>query len=422
MNRPARLAAAALAFVLAAGVRLAGQSYRSFSEEFESIQKRSRLRIGRVRIVPVLRLFDVGYDSNVYLTEEGGEPVGDFTATLSPEIRGYWLATSSLILSGMDNPEFLAYAQEDALRTFSNSFSVGLRWLALRRFSLSGEYHDLSHVRRSLSELDQKIRDTEVGETASLFFETPRGTAIGFVGATNDYRYEDIVSGAPDDLYAQSLDRREDSAALEVYYRVFSRSHFFSTVVWRRYDFAYAESSWRDATSVEVSGGLRFPLVGRARGTVSFGWKSFDPDSPDRTPFAGLIAATDVFFRAGRFAFNLGLHRDNEFSYIETAYYYVDSGGRAALSFYLFGSLRIDLGFDYGRLVYPEPGLYWDDGVPVVVDSREDVQWNVSAGPVVRVSGTIGLGLTYNLYTRTSNAPGYDIRQEFIGAFVTYEF
>ncbi|MBP1660081.1 MAG: hypothetical protein H6P95_1273, partial [Candidatus Aminicenantes bacterium] len=52
MNRPARLAAAALAFVLAAGVRLAGQSYRSFSEEFESIQKQSRLRLGRVRIVP----------------------------------------------------------------------------------------------------------------------------------------------------------------------------------------------------------------------------------------------------------------------------------------------------------------------------------------------------------------------------------
>jgi hypothetical protein len=43
-------------------------------------------------------------------------------------------------------------------------------------------------------------------------------------------------------------------------------------------------------------------------------------------------------------------------------------------------------------------------------------------GPVFRIGGTVGLGLTYNLYRRTSNAPGFDVRRNFAGAFLTYEF
>ncbi len=34
----------------------------------------------------------------------------------------------------------------------------------------------------------------------------------------------------------------------------------------------------------------------------------------------------------------------------------------------------------------------------------------------------VGLGLNYNFYKRTSNAPGFDVRRNFVGAYVTYEF
>jgi hypothetical protein len=309
-----------------------------------------------------------------------------------------------------------------ALRSFSNSVSASLRWLALRRFSLSAEYHDLSHVRRSLSELGRRIRDTVSGATGSLFFETPRGTAIGVLGGVDDFRYLDVASGDPDDIYGRSLDRRETAAGFEAYYRIFSQSHLFSAVTWRRYDFRYPESSWRDASSIEASGGVRFPLSGSARGTVRFGWKSFRPDSPDERPFAGLVAGTDVSLRLGRVALTLGLDRDNAFSYIESAYYYVDTAVRAGLSLYLFRSFRLDASVAYETMAYPEPQEIWVDGVPVVVDRREDVQRTYSAGPVVRISGTVGLGLTYNFYRRTSNAPGFNIRRNFVGAFLTYEF
>ena len=413
--------AAILLFVLG-GVRLSGQSYRNFREEYDDIKERARLRLGPLRVVPVFRLSEVGRDSNVYFREEGGEVIPDFTATFSPEARGYWLVGSSVILSVTENPEYLFYAKEKGLRAFTNSFSTGLRTLVLRSFSLAADYHVLSHVRRAMSELDRRIRDMATGGTARAFFETARGTAFGFTGSIDDFRYKDVASDAPDDIYARSLDRRETAAAFDLYYRVFSQSFFFMTAGWTRYEFVFPESAWRDARSFEVSAGLRFPLLGRARGTLALGWKSFQPDSAERKPFSGLVAATDVSLRFGRLGINLGYVRDNAFSYNESAYYYIDGRARAGLSLYVAPFLRIDGTVQFGTMAYPEPQEVWYGGEVFVIDRRADAHRTFSVGPVVRVAGTVGLGLTYNFYRRTSNAPGFNVRRNFVGAFLTYEF
>jgi hypothetical protein len=421
MKRTISLAAAVLLAAGAAG-RLSAQSHVGFREEYESIRAQSRLHVGPVRIVPVFRLTDVGYDSNVYYRAEGTEVVSDLTATLSPELRAYWLIGGSLILSAVESPEYAAYAREASLRSFANSVSGGLRWLVLRRFALAGEYHRLSHVRRSLSELEHRIRDTATGARASLFFETARGTAIGLAGTMDDFRYKDVASGEVDDIYGLMLDRREASAAFEFDYRVFTASSVFASAGGTRYDFLHAASAWRDGWSYQAWTGLRFPLSGRARGAIRLGWKTFRPDSAERKPFAGFVAATDVVLRLGRLGLTLGLDRDNAFSYNETAYYYVDTRGRAGLSLYLAEWLRLDGAVQYGTMAYPDSQQVWFDGAYVVVDRRVDRQQVLSAGPVFRVGGTTGIGLTYNLYTRTSNAPGFDVRRSFVGAFVTYEF
>lgn len=414
--------AAGLIVLAAAAMPLPGQSHRSFREEYDSVRALTRIRVGPVRLVPVFRLSDAGYDSNVYFREAGSGVVGDVTATLSPELRGYWLVGRSIILSATENPEYLAFAHEESLRAFTNSVSAGLRWLLLRHFSLSAEYHALSHVRRSLSELDHRIRDTATGAKGGLFFETARGTAFGFAGAVDDFRYKDVASGTADDIYGRMLDRRETGAAVELYYRVFSASYLFASAGGTSYDFSHPESAWRNGSSFQAWGGFRFPLAGRARGTVRIGWKSFRPDTPDRKPFSGFVAATDVVLRPGRLGVTLGLDRDNAFSYNESAYYYVDTRARASLSLYLAEFFRIDGGVQYGTIFYPEPQEVWWDGAMIVVERREDTQRNFSVGPVVRLGGTVGLGLSYNFYARTSNAPGFDVRRKFVGAFITYEF
>jgi hypothetical protein len=419
---PAAPLAGGLVLLLVWAARLSGQSYVPFREEAEAIRQQTRFRLGPLRVVPFLRLSDVGYDTNVYYSDERREAVADLTATLSPELRGYWLGGGSLIFSVLENPEYVAYARESDLRAFTNSVSASLRWLALRRFSLSAEYHDFSHVRRIQSEFEHRIRDTTRGAQGSLFFETPRGTVFGVTAAVDDFRFEDVTAGPPDPAYHLALDRRETSLAAEAYYRVFSRSYLFSRVAWSRYAFVHEVSAWRDAAAIEASGGFRFPLVGRARGTIRFGYKSFRPDDPLRRSFAGLVAGTAVTLRVGRLGVELGLDRDLAFSYLESAYYYVDTRVRAGLSLYLFRSLRIDARGGTGTMTYPEPVEVWDDGIPVLIDGRRDRQWDISVGPVLRIFRTAGFGLAYNFYRRTSNAPGFNIRRDFVGAFITYEF
>jgi hypothetical protein len=413
--------AALLLFVLA-GVRLSGQSYRNFREEYNGIKEKARLRFGPLRVIPEFRMSEVGYDSNVYSREERSKIISDFTATFSPEARGYGLVGSSMILSVTENPEYVFYAKEKGLRAFTNSFASSLRLLVLRSFSLSADYHVLSHVRRATSEFEQRIQDTVKGGTAGFFFETPRGTAAGLTGSLDDIRYKDVASNGPADIYARALDRRETAASFELYYRVFSQSFFFTTAGWTRYEFTFPESAWLNASSYEVSGGIRFPLLGRARGTLSLGWKSFRPASPDRRPFSGFVAATDVAFRLGRFGATLGYARDTTFSYNASAYYYIDGRARAGLTLYVTPSLRIDGMVQLGRLDYPEPQEVWYGGEVFVINRREDVHRTFSVGPVVRVAGTVGFGLTYNFYRRTSNAPGFNVRRNFVGAYLTYEF
>lgn len=414
-------AAAALLGLLAAAARLPGQSYRSFGEELEAVEG-VRLRLGPLRLVPRFRLTEAGYDSNVYFRGEDGAAVSDATATLSPEVRAFWPLGRSALLSFTENPEYLFYAREKGLRAFTNSWAGALRLRLLRALSLSGEYHVQRHVRRVMHELDRRIRDSTTGGAAALFFETARGTAVGLTGRVDDYRYQDIASGVPDPVYGLSLDRREASAGLEAFYRVFSRSHLFAVLDWTRYEFVHPESAWRDAEAFEASGGLRFPLAGRARGTVRLGWKAFRPDAPGREAFTGFVAATDVAVRAGRLGLTVGFRRDHNFSYIEDAYYYIDTRGRAGLSLYVASFLRLDAGLQLGSMSYPGPQTVRSGGVPVVVEDRRDEDRVFTAGPVFRLGGTVGLGLTANLYARSSNAPGFTVRRNFLGAFVTYEF
>jgi hypothetical protein len=417
-----RIGSALLLLLVAASARLPGQSVRTFLDEWNDIREGPGFRLGPLKVVPSVRLLDVGYDSNVYYRADGENVLTDYTAMLSPEIKAYWLVGNSLILSVSENPEYLFLLKEKGLRAFTNSFSSGLRFLALRRLSLSAGYRVQRHVLRTTSELDRLIETTARGWQGGLSFETARGSSIGIRGSTEEYRHRDVAADEVSDPYARTLDRRETSAAFEFSYRVFSKSHFFLSVGGSRDEFRFPEAAWRDASSIRAMGGLRFPLFGRARGQVSLGWKRFTPESPERKAFSGLVSATDARFRFWRFGFNLGYTRDNYYSYLDSAYYFIEDRFRAGLSFYVTPFLRLDAGYQGGALDYPEPQVIWYQGELVPVPNRRDVQGTRSLGLVVRLTGTVGLGLSYNFYRRTSNAPGFDIRRGFVGASLTYDF
>jgi hypothetical protein len=92
-----------------------GQNYRSFRDELNDVTTRAKLRVGPLRILPKLQLQNLGYDNTVYYRRRDENPVGDYTGTVSPELRGYLLLGRSLILSFTENPEYLYFATETRL-------------------------------------------------------------------------------------------------------------------------------------------------------------------------------------------------------------------------------------------------------------------------------------------------------------------
>jgi hypothetical protein len=416
-----RFLAVALCLAAASG-RLAAQTYRSYQDEVNDIRTRGGLRFGSLWVFPSLRFTNLGYDSNVYYQPKEDVSVADWTGTLALEAKGCWLLGSSVILSFTERPEYIYYLNEGELRTPTNSFSPGVRILLLNRLSLFGDYHVLRQFRRSISEFGEPVKDTQEGWNARVFFETPRGTALGFSGSLDDFRYDNPSLSDPENDYARALDRRERAAAFEAYYRVFSRSHLFARVGGMDYAFLDPTSTWRNAHSWEAMGGIQLPLSGRAVGTLALGYKKFIPEIEGRTEFSGLIADTDLAFRAGRVALSLALTRDNYFSYIEAAYYYVENRFRGGLAYYLLPFLRLEGSCQIGEWEYPEPHVVWFQGVPYLVTDRRDKNRIISAGLAVRISGRAGLSVSYNFYRRTSTAPGFDIDRNFIGAALTYDF
>jgi len=399
-----------------------GQDYVSFEAERNDIATRAKLKFGPFRFLPALQLKNIGYDNNVYYQQIGETPVGDYTGTISPEIKGYLLFGRSLILSFTENPEYLYYTRQTRLRTFTNSYAPKARLNLFNRFTLTGEYHFRKHLRRILSEFSSLVTDTTKGTTAGFFYETPRGTSIGVTGTIDRFLYGDVILPGFEALYSRTLNRKETTGSVEFYYPVFSQSSFFVTAGATKYEFEHPSSRWRDSRSVQVSAGMRFPLMGRARGRLSLGYKKFVPEEAGRKSFSGLVADTDLNFLFGRFSLRFGLGRETYFSYLENAFYYVENRVSPGLSFYLTRRFRLDYDFRHGSLKYPEPFPINDPEAGPLEIIRHDTHRTHTIGFSIFFLRKTGVQLSYNILERSSNAPGFNIDRNFIGLSLTRDF
>ncbi|MHB8095528.1 MAG: outer membrane beta-barrel protein [Candidatus Aminicenantales bacterium] len=405
--------------LLALSLAGAGQEYKTFRSELEGVRN-TRLRFGPFRFVPTLQLRDLGYDDNVYYRSAGEALIGDYSGAISPAIKAYFPVGNSLLLSFRENPEYVYYFKEENLRAFTNSFAPAVRINLFKRFTLSGEYHFEKHQRRAYSEFAGNVTDTVKGYTASFFFETPRGSALGFTGKIDRFGYEDDQNQYT--VLSRAMNRKESTANAELYYRAFSESDLFFVFGYTKYEFDDPEFWVRDAHSYQTSWGIRFPLTGRARGKLSLGYKNFIPELEGRKRFSGLIADSSVDIKLGRFDVRLGLNRNTVFSYLEGSYYYIDSRANAGLSLYLTRLFRLDYDYQSGGMKYPEPFEIQVPGGPPELIMRKDTYGMHSAGLTVRLFRTTGISLSYNVFDRKSNASGFDIRRNFVGLSLTQSF
>ena len=399
-----------------------GQSYQTFREELEQITEKTIWKVGPFRIFPVLALKNVGYDDNVYYQREEDEPISDFTATISPEVKVYVLFRNSLILSFTENPEYIYYLEQKRERRWNNTYAADFRLLFLNRFVLSGGLSNKDRRWRASSEFDVRANELRERLEGSLFYETARRTTFGFSGFLEKISYEDIISPEEEITLSRDLNREEISANIEFYYRIYSEASFFIKGGYTEYNFEHPETQWRNSNSYQVYSGVRFPLLARVRGTFSLGYKKHVPLSEGKIGFSGLIGDTSLEFRLGRFNFRLKYNRDNHFSYWTESIFFVEDRYGGGVSFYLFKFLRLDGDYSYGIADYPEitTVIYPDGNVEEI--KRRDKYIGYSMGFAVRIIEKTGIGLKVNFWKRDSNYYLEDRNRVSVGAYITYEF
>lgn len=394
------------------------QGYISFRDEREDIVNTSRYKFGPFWIYPSIGFKDIGRDSNVYYESEAQGPVSDYTFTIFATVKVSYLFRRSVILSLREDPDYVYYFEEAKERGWNNLFAPELRMLFLSRFALKGAYLNSKTRYRATSEFNARVNVYREGYNGSVFFETPRGTSLGISGSSQEIRYGDI----PEFSLSRSLNRKEQEANLEFYYRFFRESYFFIRGGYKEYSFIEPLYRWRDAYSYQAYSGIQFPILGRIRGALSLGYKELMPKYVNKQAFSGLVGDTSLSLRVSRFGFRFGFIRDCYFSYYSDNVYFIENRLGAGISFYLTRFLRLDYDFSYGKDSYPEETFIISaSGVPEPI-KRSDLFRLHMAGFVIRIIRNTGVGLAVNYWARESNIY-FQNRERFSwGAFLTYEF
>lgn len=398
------------------------QSYRLFRSELDEILERSKWRIGPFRIYPMIQFRQIGYDDNVYQQREEDKPKSDFRATISPFINIYLLFRNWVVFSLTENPEYVYFAKEGRERSLNNNFSPQLKLLLFQRFVLSCSYQYNKTRRRATSEFDIRANIENKSYNASIFYETARGTSFGISGVIRKIRFEDILFPDEEILLSRAFNREEQSGNFEFYYRIRSESFLFIHGGYTEYNFENIEARWRDSYSYQIYTGIRFPVLGNVRGTVSLGYKKLDSKRVSKKGFSGLVGNTSLDIRIRRFGFRFLYDRDCRFSYWTNNIFFLEDNYGAGISFYLTQFLRLDYDFSYGRSNYPEATTVRMSEEEYEEIKRRDSNYTHTFGFVIRVIRRTGIGIMTNFWERKSNMPVVGRDRWFVGGYVTYEF
>ena len=399
-----------------------GQSYRSFRADLDEISQRTLWQKGPFRFYPIIGIREIGFDSNVYYKPEFAEPISDYMAVFYADLNAHLVFKKRLILSLTWNPEYVFYLTEARERRWNQFISPEFKLRLLRRLVLSGGYSYSDRRYRVSSEFDVRANEIASGYNGGFFFETGWKTSLGFRASIRNLSYEDITEPGQEIYLSRDLNREEKNGRLEFYYRVFSKSYFFISGGYTEYDFEYIESSWRDSDSYQVYSGIRFPILGKIRGTLSLGYKDLVPRTSGKKGFSGLVGNTSLDFRLRRFGFRLSYIRDISFSYYTNNIFFNEDRYGAGASIYPTRFLRVDYNFSYAEARYPEPVLQsMPDGSSLEISRKDRYQMH-SAGIVYRIIENTGIGVTVNWWERQSNLIWVNRQRWTVGGFITYEF
>jgi hypothetical protein len=386
----------------------------------DELLRRFRLapwRIGSFRLEPRLVLSDFGYDSNIYYQKNAIE---DYSFTFGPAVTAFAVVKKKIVFSASESPRYVYFYETARERTWNN-YLQGNVSLLLNDFFIQGGVHRNNARERWNYEIDIRPRLRETGIEGSLLWQASLKTSFSVAVHRTRYDYENLeFESFP---IADRLNRDEILVNGTGYYQWSSKVRAFADFEYGEYKFSATDNP-RDSISRGVYGGLSFSSLGKIRGQIRLGYKSFDTLKRDRPDFKGLVGNTNIslaFIRS--LTFRLSYQRNLQFSvWYDNPYYIENSAGGGASLYILRKKVRLDYDYTRASSVYPTAdatSLNAPSGVPL--NRRDDIEIQ-GFGLFFRLKRDVGIGLQAGHYHRKVNVYDWNVNRDFIGLNLTYEF
>ena len=370
-----------------------------------------RLRIGPVWVNPTISLPNIGIDTNVFNEPANVIPKKDFTITVSPKAE-LWLRLGRTWLSGIIAGEMVWYQTYASERSTDSTYGLG--WKApLNRLVLSTNAEWVKTRSRPGFEIDTRAERDEPAYAGSVEVRGLSKTFIGVRGGWREVLFDNAAAYEGESL-KRELDRTETAAAVTVRHDLTPLTSVMFSAGRSEERFTYSPS--RDATADDYSGTLNFDPAALLKGSASFGYKDYQPQSPDVAPFQGAIYEVNLsYILLGSTRFSTNLRRDVESSYDIDQPYYLLTGGGASITQQIYGPVDA-----VGRAILQRLEYRTREGTTVAAPDRTDRIRNYGGGVGVRMGEELRLGFNIDDERRTSVLEDREYKGLRYGVSITY--
>ncbi len=394
-----------LAVFLAAAASAEAQTVDLLERELDGVRK-GFFNLGPLYVTPSFTI-STGYDSNV-LSSPTAE--SDVTAKVGPGVRLAVPLGGAAFADVYQEVDYVYYREQIHLRRWFDVTRVGAGFGGRRfLFKVTDEFRD--ETGRPTSEFDFPVeqRTNQIEGTLDLSLGWRHLLRFGYGRSL----YE-IQEGLEDSVVEARLNQDRERAFLNLGRRLTAKTGaiaegFFETL---RFDDASrnaASYGARFGFEFSPSGGsplaaTELPLSGSfLNGRFLLGFRSVEPNDPERVDYTGLIGSVDVTFGFGEGQRLQAVYsRDIVPSIFDDNWYFVENRWGAAFTYQMTERFSVTPGFSIGQNRYPLPGET-EEGETELYDDHRTLRLAFD----FRVTERWTVGMTSDYLQRDSNVKAF---------------
>jgi hypothetical protein len=372
---------------------------------------RVHVKIGPLWMNPTIALTNMGIDTNVFNDPPDALPKRDFTFTLAPQTE-FWMRLGRTWVSGTIREDMVWYQENVTERSANSSYELGWK-VPLNRLTLStrGKWRDTRE--RPGFEIDTRALRTDTIFSGAAEIRPFSKTFFGVTGDWEKQSFDKTAVFRATNLHDE-LNHTSMTTGVTARYELTSlTSVTFSAM---RAEDRFEFSSLRDSNSTALSGTLTFDPAALLKGKATFGYRDFQPSSPDIPDYRGGTVLIDLSYSVfGTTRFNLKASRDVQYSYDVNQPYYLSTGFSASVAQQIVGPLDVVARLGKQQLAYRDRA-----GAFAAFSNRRDDVETYGAGVGYHFGRDTRLGVNIDQQSRTSPVPSGRYRGWRYGTSITY--